>query len=228
MSVRHDSFFWQSHLSLFKQMLIICCFCEDMRVTVCSRDVGISEDNAVDYYDNLRGCYADALEADPIHFTSLGPYEIDEFLIKHVDDGHGGRLNLLVMDILERNSGLYWAEVVSNRSAEVMISIITRMIPLGSLIFTDDWGAYQPLRRSGFQHHSVNHSAGEYSRSVTIQRKDVEVSINSLEGLHRSLRQRVMNKSRRNVDRIDLILREVIYRRSGRSLWQPFKLVENQ
>lgn len=199
-----------------------------MRVSVCARDVGVSVDNAIDYYDNLRGCYSDSLDADPIRFTSLGPYEVDEFLIKHVDNGRGGRLNLWVIDILERESGLYWAEVVPNRSSEVLIPILMRMLPPGSLIFSDDWGAYQPLKRRGFRHHTVNHSAGEYSRSATIQGEEVDVSINSLEGLHRALRQRLMNKSRRNVDRVDMILSEVIYRRSGRSLWQPFKAKLNQ
>lgn len=222
-SVRHDSFFRHSHLSLFQQMLIICCFVEDMPVSVCARDVGVSKDSAIDYYDNLRGCYITSLEDNPIQFNSLGPYEVDEFLIQHVSIGRGVDANVWVMDIVERKTGLYWGTVVPSRSAEVLIPILQEKIPPNSLIFSDDWGAYQPLRRQGYRHYTVNHSAGEYSRMTTIQGEEIEISVNKLEGIHHAIRQRMMNKSRRNEERVELMLQEFIYRRSGRSLWDPFK-----
>jgi len=121
-------------------------------------------------------------------------------------------------------AGRYWAEIIPDRSAETLTSNIERKIPAGALIFSDDWAGYKPLKRMGYHHFSVTHSAGEYSRLVTIDRKEVCVHINTIEGLHRGVRQRLMNKSRRNLERLELILSEFIYRNSNRPLYSPFKI----
>ena len=222
-SIRKGSFFQRSHYSIYQQMLIVSCFCEGMSVSTCHLDLGLSRERLTDYFDNLRGCYADDLEAIPIHFESLGPYEVDEFEIKHVETTSGGHANLWVQDIFERKTGLYWASIVPNRTGDVLISNIKDKIPSGSLIFSDDWASYRPLSSEGYRHYTVTHSKGEYARQEMIEQTLVHVHINTIEGLHRGLRQRVANKSRRNVERVKLILSEFMYRHSGRSLWSPFK-----
>ena len=205
-------------------MLIICCFCEDMRVSVCAKDLGLSRQHVTDYYDNLRGCYLDDLLDHPIEFTSKGPYEVDEFRMKHIDTGRGHHSTIWIQDIFERGTGRYWAEIIPDRSADTLISNIERMIPAGSIIFTDDWAGYKALKRRGYRHYTITHSAGEYSRLAMIDRKEVGVHINGIEGLHHGLRQRLMNKSRRNLERMELFLSEFIYRNSSRPLFDPFKI----
>jgi hypothetical protein len=224
MSIRRGSFFHHSKFDIHQQMLIICCFCEDMKVSVCARDLGISRFHATNYYDNLRGCYQDALAISPIQFRSHGPYEVDEFQIEHVDLGRGVYSTVWVQDILERETGRYWASIVPNRSEETLVGNILDMIPTSSLIFTDDWSAYASLKRRGYKHYTVTHSKKEYSRQVLIQQEEVLVGINTLEGLHHGIRQRLMNKKRRNSTRMELHLAEFIYRKSGRSLFDPFKI----
>ena len=207
-------------------MNVILCFCEDMRVTICARHLHISRDAAVNYYDNLRGCYADALDDDPVTGTSLGPYEVDEFLIQHVKTRRGGFVNIWVQDIFERETGRYTAAIVPSRDWDSLKPLIFCFAPPNSLIFTNGWPSYNALESAGYRHISVNHSAGEYSRQEVIDGKEVEVGINALEGIHHVLRQRCANKSRRNVERIELLLQEYTYRRSGRSLFEPFKIKE--
>ena len=226
LSIRHGSFFWKSKLSLWLQMQIILCFCDDMRVTVCARHLGISRDAAVNYYDNLRGCYIDALENDPVKGSSLGPYEVDEFYIQHVKTRRGGFINLWVQDLYERETGRYTANIVASRDWDALRPAILAFVPPNSLIFTNGWPSYSALESAGYRHFTVNHSAGEYSRQERINGEEVEVSINTLEGLHHGLRQRCANKSGRNVERIELTLKEYSYRRSGRSLFDPFKIHE--
>lgn len=223
-SIRRGSFFHHCKYDLYQQMRIICCFCEDMRVTVCARDLGVSRFRVTNYYDNLRGCYGDDLEERPIEFNSLGPFEADEFRLKHVETEPGIHATIWVQVIFERETGRYWAEVIPDRSADTLVSNIERMIPPGSVVFTDDWAGYKPLRRRGFNHFSVTHSKGEFSRLTTIKGREVDVHINGIEGLHRALRQRLMNKSRRNSERMELFIAEFIYRHSGRSLFHPFKI----
>lgn len=205
-------------------MRLICCFCEGMSVTVCARDLGISRQRATNYYDNLRGCYDDELRQRPIEFTSLGPYEADEFLLKHIERAPGKHSSVWVQDIFDRETGRYWAEIVPDRSAVTLVSNIQSRIPSGSVIFTDDWSGYQPLRRRGYRHFTVTHSKGEYSRRMLVDGEEMDIHINSIEGLHRTVRQRLMNKARRNLERMELFLSEFTYRNSGRSLYFPFKI----
>lgn len=205
-------------------MQVIVCFCEDMRVTVCARHLRISRDAAVNYYDNLRGCYEDTLEDDPLTGVSLGPYEVDEFLLQHVKTKRSGFTNIWVQDIFERETGRYTAAIVAARDWDSLKPLVTGFAPPNSLIFTNGWPSYGALESAGYRHYSVNHSMEEYSRQEVIDGMEVEVSINALEGIHHALRQRCANKSRRNVERIELLLQEYSYRRSGRSLFEPFKI----
>lgn len=127
-------------------------------------------------------------------------------------------------EYLERETGRYTASIVDSRDWDSLKPAIEAFIPRNSLVFTNGWPSYGELERAGYRHYFVNHSLNEYSRTEEIDGREVDVSINALEGLHRSLRQRCANKSRRNMQRIKLILREFSYRRSGRSLFEPFKI----
>lgn len=203
-------------------MRIICCFCEDIRVTRCARHLGIGRTALTDYYDNLRGEYLDEIEGVPILFSG-GIYEVDEVLLKHVRVEEGGYIEKWIFGIVERETGLLFYTPVPNRSKSVLLPIIQEHIPPGSLLFSDDWSSYRNLDALGYHHYSVNHSKGEYSRDQEIDGKIVAVNINKLEGMNRVLRQRFANKSTRNMERMDLVLGELMYRYSGRSLFYPFK-----
>ena len=205
-------------------MHIVICFCEDMRVTVCVRDLQVSKQSLINYYDNLRGLYVDDIQNRPVQLLSLGPYEVDEFRIQHVKTGDARYEDIWIQDIYERGSGRYLAFILQDRSSATLIPNIQGCLPPNSLVFTDDWASYHPLTRESYRHFTVNHSSGEMSRSDEIDGQQVDVHINTLEGTHRVVRQRLMNKSRRNLERLQLILGEYTYRLSGRSLFDPVKI----
>lgn len=206
-------------------MKIIVLFIEKASVSFCSRHLGISRTSVTNYYDNLRGCYSDCVDETPIEASSLGPFEIDEFLVRHVETDEGFLANLWIQDIQERETHRYWFQILSDRSEASLSPLVQTVCPPNSVIFTDEWGGYIHLRQSGYHHFTVNHSAREFSRMENIGGIDVEVSINGVEGTHHSLRQLLANKSRRNLERINLLLKEFQYRRSGRNLFDPFKVV---
>jgi transposase-like protein len=205
-------------------MMIIVSFCEGMSIHACHVSTGVARSNLTNYYDDLRGFYTDSLLEEPVRGVSSGPYECDEFRIDHVRLSDGTFSTVWILDIFERETGRYFAVPVASRSSEQLIPRIREFVPFGSLIFTDDWAAYRPLSSLWYRHYTVTHSAGEYSRDEMIDGKEVSVHINTLEGIHSSVRRRLLNKSRRDVERIELILGEEIYRRSGRSLFSPFKV----
>lgn len=205
-------------------MEIVACFCDDMTVTACWRMTNVSRQSLTNYYDNVRGLFSDEIRDYPVQLLSPGPYEVDEFRIEHVKTGDNCYKDVWIQDILERSTGRYLAFVLDNRSSAILIPNIQGCIPPNSLVFTDDWASYHPLSREGYRHYSVNHSSGEMSRTEEIDRHQVDIHINTLEGIHRVVRQRLMNKSRRNLERLELILAEFTYRRAGRPLIEPLKI----
>jgi hypothetical protein len=114
--------------------------------------------------------------------------------------------------------------MVQNRSSEQLLPPLVDFIPKDSVVFSDDWAAYRPLKSLGYRHFSVTHSAGEYSRRGEIDGNQVDIHINTLEGIHHAVRRKLLNKSRRNLERIKLLLGEEMYRRSGRPLFDPVKI----
>ena len=91
-------------------------------------------------------------------------------------------------------------------------------------MYTNKWRSYRPLRSHEYIHFSVNHSKLEYAHKEQFGEQILNVHINTMEGVNHEIRQRFSNKSSRNTERMDLILNEIMYRRSGRSLYHAFKI----
>ena len=49
---------------------------------------------------------------------------------------------------------------VTRRDAQTLIPIIKTLVALGSMIFTDGWGAYLDLNNTGYHHFTVIHKHG--------------------------------------------------------------------
>lgn len=68
-----------------------------------------------------------------------------------------------VLGMVERGGRLRF-RVIPSRHGAVLSRAVTANVNPASIIFTDDWGSYKPLRRHYIDHQVVNHSAGEYVR----------------------------------------------------------------
>jgi transposase-like protein len=64
---------------------------------------------------------------------------------------------------------------------------MTQVIQSGSLVYTDEYNIYDRLEQWGYQHKSVNHSAGEYARDEDGDGFH-EVHVNTMEGFWSLLR----------------------------------------
>jgi transposase len=66
-----------------------------------------------------------------------------------------------VLGMVERG-GRIRARVVPKRRGEGFSAELRQHINPDSILYTDDWVAYKPLAREGYDHRVINHSAGSY------------------------------------------------------------------
>lgn len=84
-----------------------------------------------------------------------------------------------VIGFVQRGTKKFRLEVVERLDKEV-IELIKEVVVSGSRIDTDDYGLYNPLGQSGYEHHMVNHSQMRYAQD--------DVRVNGDENLFSLLR----------------------------------------
>lgn len=115
-----------------------------------------------------------------------------------------------VFGMLERNGKLR-AQKVSNTKGRTLQPIILENVKRGSKIMTDEWGAYNDLKKY-FHHRVVNHRRGQY-----VTGKYGEVHVNALEGFW-SLFKRGILGIYHNVSpkHLDNYIKEFVFRYNNR------------
>ncbi len=71
-----------------------------------------------------------------------------------------------VLGMVERGGKVRARVIASRRGAPLSRAVLANINPT-SIIFTDDWPAYKPLRRQYLDHKIINHSAGSYVDGTT-------------------------------------------------------------
>lgn len=84
-----------------------------------------------------------------------------------------------VLGMVERG-GRVRARVIDSRHGATLSRAVTAHVNPESILFTDDWGSYKPLRRHYIDHKVINHSAGRYVEG--------EVYTNTIEGFFGNLK----------------------------------------
>lgn len=86
-----------------------------------------------------------------------------------------------------QRSGEVVIRMLENVKQETIKPLILKIVVAGSQIYTDEYGIYNWLEKSGFSHKTVNHSVGEYARDEDGD-GFCEVHSNSIEGFWSLLR----------------------------------------
>lgn len=91
-----------------------------------------------------------------------------------------------VLGMIQRNGNVH-IKMMSNVQQVTIKPVITKVIKPGSMVYTDEYDIYNRLPEWGYQHKSVNHSAGEYARDENGDGFH-EVHVNTMEGFWSLLR----------------------------------------
>ena len=91
-----------------------------------------------------------------------------------------------VLGLLQR-TGEVVIHMLPNVQQVTIKPILMQVIQAGSLLYTDEYAIYTRLEEWGYQHKTVNHSAGEYARDEDGDGFH-EVHVNTLEGFWSLLR----------------------------------------
>ena len=214
-------------------MQIMIMFVGQCTISATARVLHLHRNTVSKWFKKLRKRYQHAVAIDNLNvnrFSAGGIYEADEMMIKGVRIAPGIKETVWVASIFERATGKCRLYRVQDRSINSLIPSILYYVPkkrVHCTVFTDDFVTYKRLGKSESHvyHFSVNHSKKEYSRIDFVPGIGwANVNINSCEGLHTQVRGKLRFFSRRKLETVDLILDEVVYRRSGESLFFPFKV----
>jgi transposase len=80
--------------------------------------------------------------------------------------GRGSEKNSSILGIVERG-GRVVLYVIPKTDSQSIVPIIQDLVPVGSTIYTDSWGAYNPLLSLGYKHEVVNHDIEFVKKSAS-------------------------------------------------------------
>ena len=84
-----------------------------------------------------------------------------------------------ILGLVDRQGHIYLVPC-ANVQSDTIQPLIEYLTDQGATLYTDEYNIYNFLKRVGYQHHTVNHSQGEYARGP--------VHVNTVEGLWSLLR----------------------------------------
>ncbi len=171
---------------------------------VCSRKLHLSRATVSLWYKRIQ---REVLHLPPPPIFT-GVVEIDEsyfgkkpFYLK----GTGMIGKVPILGIRSRKTGFVWATTMSEETSQKsIIPIILERIAPGTIIYTDGFGAYAPLKSLGYKHHVVYH-AHTYVTSYGIH-------TNGIESFWRFLRHFFRSKRTISKNLYSAYLQEAIFR----------------
>lgn len=92
-----------------------------------------------------------------------------------------------IFGMIERSTGLVKIKMLPNVQQKTIKPLILGTVTAGTLVCTDEYDIYHRLEEWGFEHKTVNHSAGEYARDEDGD-GFCEVHSNTIEGFWSHLR----------------------------------------
>jgi hypothetical protein len=224
-SIRIGSFFERHGISLAKCYQIVYHWSTETPVGKSARETGISEPTTSKVYDHLRWLCLEYFVKNPVRFGGPGmTCKIDETCLSHKPKYHRGRppaSNLWAFGIVDVSvsPAIGYVELVDKRNSETLLPIIARVCRPGTIIHSDQWGAYAKIREKlGFHHYTVNHKEGFVNRETGVHTQEIESYWNQLKSKIKSMRG-----MRR--DRIQAFLYEFMWR--GRFRANTFESILN-
>ncbi len=180
-SVRTGSFFSKSNLKLQTWLHAMYLWCERTSVTHAYRQLNISEKTVIDIYSFFREICSNHFVRNPVKLGGNGVIvQIDESCFSHKPKHHRGRpptTPLWIFGIVDTSTspGVGYMEIVERRNEDILLPIIEKIIRRGSIIYSDQWKAYQNItNKLGYTHETVNHSLHFVDKTTGIHTQAIE------------------------------------------------------
>jgi transposase-like protein len=163
-SIRQDSFFYGSKLSLSQMLTIMYSWSRGCKQAATMIDSFTNKNTIVDWYNFCRDVCVKALENHDVQkIGGVGKIvEIDESKFGKRKYHKGARREgQWVFGGVERGNVQHmFLEVVADRKKETLMDLIYKYIEPGTIIMSDCWKAYDSdwLNQLNFTHFTVNHS----------------------------------------------------------------------
>ena len=164
-SVRTQSFFSGSKLSLKYQLLLALFWAQNIRNNQITRILGLSKTTVTKFFKKFRNLTSLHFQMQPIKLGGPGNIvEIDESAFSRKAKFHRGsalhKKTLWVFGAVAQD-GMGFMQVVPNRTRATLEPIISDIISAGSVIHSDCWKAYNNIAvipNKNYTHRTVNHS----------------------------------------------------------------------
>jgi transposase-like protein len=142
------------------------------------RQLGVTYKTAWRMGHQIRNHMAQVDDEMPLY----GHVEIDETYIGGRTKGMGRHYtgNKTILFGMMQRDGQVMTKVVPNVAKKTLQPIIEQNILDGSKVHTDELKSYKGLKKAGYNHQTVNHSAGEYASG--------ETHVNNLENFWKHLK----------------------------------------
>ena len=169
-TVRTGTIFERSHIPLHKwiyAMYLLLTARKGISSLQLSKEIGIRQASAWFMLHRIReACGPDLKKLRgiiEIDECFVGGIEANKHEHKKLKAGRGTVGKTAVLGMRERN-GRTIATPIEGTDKETVQAAIHQHVEIGSILHTDEAGAYTGIGDSGFSHDAVNHSAGEYVR----------------------------------------------------------------
>jgi hypothetical protein len=199
-SMLHGTWFGRSHLPIHDQILLIYCFCIEVKSHQLEKMFGISCHVAADwqsYFRDIAAIYMSEVVIEKI--GGIGQVvEIDETKIFRRKN-HQGRLAVgeekseWVFGGICRETKQTFFRIVPDRSEDTLVQVLLTNVYTGTTIMSDCWRGYQNLTKYGFRHATVNHSEN------FLNPDDESVHTQTIERAWRGLKENIPKSSRYDV-----------------------------
>ncbi|XP_036339366.1 uncharacterized protein LOC118748792 [Rhagoletis pomonella] len=182
-SLRKDTFFAKSRLSIFKIVAFAYLWVKNLTLDVIMEELSISNHTASDWSSFCREVVYDGMVVNKNKIGGLGKVvEIDESKFGRRKYHRGHRVEgQWVFGGVERETNRCFLVPVEKRDKETLLKIIKDWILPGTIVVSDFWKAYDCLSEEGYIHFRVNHS-------IDFKDPDTEQHTNTIEGLWRHVK----------------------------------------
>lgn len=180
-SIRVGTIFEDSKLPLrkwFVAIFLITSHKKGIASTQLAKDIGVTQKTAWFVLHRLRHAaraksfsrpLSGTVEADE---TYVGGKEKNKHKNKRIPGSQGGAGKIAVLGMLERNGDLR-AKKIDHVDGKTVKREIAHNVSVGAIVMTDEFRGYKGLNRR-YCHHTVNHSAGQYVKGLTIHTNGIE------------------------------------------------------